>query len=162
MNSRNRTLEEHLEHLTHEALRQLPPCHAPASLEARILREVAARAAQPRGTAGINRWPLAARLGLMAGCVLCIPLAWVLMKSLRMQLSYTLVATGTIHVLHGFRGVSSALLLLAELAVHLAQRIPGAWLFGGLLATGALYAALCALGHLVLRSAAPHSKVHSV
>ena len=162
MNSRNRTLEEHLEHLTHEALRQLPPCRAPASLEARVLNEVAARTAQPRRAVGINRGPLAARLALMAGCVLCIPLAWVLMTSLRMQLSYMLAATGAIHVLHGFRGVSSALLLLAELAVHLAQRIPGAWLFGGLLATGALYAALCALGYLVVRSAAPHSKVHSV
>ena len=162
MNSRNRTLEDYLEQLAHEALRQLPPCRAPASLEARVLSEVAARAAAPRRAAGINRWPLAARLMLMVGCVACIPLAWVLVSSLRMQLTYTLMATGAIHVLHGVRGVSSALLLLAELAVHLAQRIPGAWLFGGLLATGALYAALGALGYLVLRSAAPHSKVHSV
>jgi hypothetical protein len=162
MNPPNRTLEEHLEHLVHEALRQLPPCRAPASLEARVLSEVAARAAQSHRAVGIDRWPLPARLALMLGCVLCIPLAWVLVMSLRMQLRYTLTATGALHVLHGFRGVSSALLLLAELAAQLARRIPGAWLFGGLLAAGALYAALCALGYLVVRSTAPHSKVHSV
>ena len=162
MNSRTRTLEEQLEHLTHATLRQLPPCRAPASLEARVLREIAARAAEPRRAAGIQRWPLAARLALMVGCVLCIPLTWVLVMSLRMQLTYTLMATGVIHVLHGMRGVGGALLLLAELAAHLAQRVPGVWLFGGLLATGALYAALGALGYLALRSAAPHSKVHSV
>ncbi len=162
MNSRNRSLAEHLEHLTHEALRQLPPCRAPASLEARVLSEVATRAGEPRAATGVNRWPLTARLALMMGCVVCIPLAWVLVASLRMQLTYTLVASGAIHAVHGVRGVSSALLLLAELAVHLARQIPGAWLFGGLLATGALYAALCALGYLVLRCAAPHSKVHSV
>jgi hypothetical protein len=102
------------------------------------------------------------RAVLAAGCALCIPLAWVLATSLRMQLAYTLVATGMTHVFHGVRGASDALVLLVELAAHLLHQIPQDWLLAGLLATGALYAALIALGHLLLYPATPHSRVHSV
>lgn len=161
MKSRNSNHEQRLERLTHEALRQLPPCRAPASLEARVLHEIEARATRPRPAAGISHWPVAARVALVTVCALCVPLAWVLVMSVRMQLTYTLAATGATHVLHSMRGTSDALLLLVELAARLAHQIPDIWMLGGLLVTGALYAALSALGYFVLGRTVPHSKVHS-
>ncbi len=142
--------EQRLERLAHEALRGLPPCPAPASLQARTLREIERRAALPRWRSGIAQWPAAARWMLIAGCGLCVPLAWLLGPRLWTRLTSLLIESDLAHRLSGVRSTGHSLLSLAELAAHLLRLIPKEWLLGGLLITGVIYAALAAMGYLLL------------
>ncbi len=153
---------ERLERLAHQALRELPPCRAPAGLEARVLAEIERRAVLADRVAGIARWPATARALLIAGCTLCVPLAWLLVSRLGARLMHALSAPGVAHVVDGVTGTSRMLVGLAQLAARLADMIPKDWLFGGLVATGAAYAVLIALGYVLLHATSPHSKVHSV
>ena len=154
--------EESLECLTHEALRRLPARRAPASLEARVLREIERRGALPRWRSGIAQWPAAARVGLIGACAACVPLVWVLGRSLWTHLAASLAAPDVAHWVTDAHNTGRTLLSLAELAVHLMRLIPHEWLFGGLLATGVVYAALAAMGYLLLYPTLPHSKAHQV
>ena len=160
MNDRT-PLEQRLEQLAHQALRELPSCAAPASLEARVLREIAQRAGEQR-PAGIARWPRAARALLIAACALCVPLVWMLAALLREHAAHALAGAGVGHVVRGVRGTSRTIFDLGELAVRLAHAIPSDWLFGSLLIIGAAYAMLGALGYLLLYPTLPHSKAHTV
>jgi len=150
---------ERLERLAHQALRELPPYRAPAGLEARVLAEIERRAALRGGAAGIAEWPAAARALVMAGCALCVPLAWLLVPPLCAQLAHALSAPGVAHLVDGVTGTSRMLVGLVQLAARLVHMIPSGWLFGGLIVTGAVYAVPLALGCLLL---GPRSKVHSV
>lgn len=154
--------EENLERLTHEALRQLPPCRAPASLEARVLREIERRAALPRRRSGIAQWPAAARAALIGGCAACVPLAWLLGRGLWGHLAAALSAAGVAPWIMDAHNTGRTLLSLAELAVRLLRLIPREWLLGGLIVIGAVYATLAAMGYLLLYPTLPHSKAHSV
>lgn len=160
MKSRNPEHEQQLERLAHQALRELPPCPAPASLEARVLRAIEQHA-QPHG-AGVARWPRAARALLIAACALCMPLVWMLAALLRGHVTHALADSSVGHVVMGVSGTSRALLGLGELAVRLTHLIPSDWLLGGLFIVSAVYAGLIALGYLLLYPTLPHSKAHSV
>ncbi len=146
----------------HEALRRLPARRAPASLEARVLREIERRAALPRWRSGIAQWPAAVRVALIGACAACGPLAWVLGRSLWTHLAAALAAPGVAPWITDAHNTGRTLLSLAELAVHLVRLIPHEWLFGGLIVTGAVYAALAAMGYLLLHPTLPHSKAHQV
>jgi hypothetical protein len=162
MKSRDPLQEEQLERLMHQALRELPPCHAPASLEARVLSEIERRATAAQRGAGIARWPAAARMLLIAACALCVPLVWMLVAQLRGHVAQALAGSSVGHVVQGVSGTSHALLALGELAAHLAHLIPQDWLLGGLFIMSAIYAVLMALGYLLLYPSLPHSKAHTV
>lgn len=162
MKSRNPQHEQQLERLTHQALRQLPPCPAPASLEARVLREIELRAARKQRSAGISRWPVPTRALLAAACALCVPLVWMLVARLRGHVTQALASSGVGHVVNGMSGASHTLIGFGELAARLAHAIPQEWLLGGLFIISAVYAALIALGYLLLYPILPHSKAHSV
>ena len=162
MKSRDPLHEQQLERLTHQALRQLPPCHAPASLEARVLSEIERRAAAAQHGAGVARWPAAARMLLIGACALCVPLVWMLVAQLRGHVTHALAGSSMGHVVQGVSGTSHTLLSLGELAAHLAHLIPQDWLLGGLFIVSAIYAVLIALGYLLLYPSLPHSKAHIV
>lgn len=153
--------EQRLERLAHEALRQLPPCPAPASLEARVLREIERRAALPRWRSGIAQWPAPARRLLIAGCALCVPLAWLLGPRLWVRLGALLAESGVAHHFASVRNTGHSLVSLAELAAHLLRLIPTEWLLGGLIITTAVYAALAAMGYLLFYPTLAHSRAHS-
>ncbi len=153
--------EQTLERLAHEALRELPPCPAPASLETRTLREIERRAALPRWRFGIAQWPAAARWPLIIGCGLSVPLAWMVGPRLWTRLASLLAESDLAHRLAGVRSTGHSLLALAELTAHLLRLIPKEWLFGGLLITGVIYAALAAMGYLLLYPSVSHSRAHS-
>ena len=157
----HRDAEERLERVTHAALRQLPPCPAPACLEARILSEIERRAALPRWRAGIEQWPAAARRLLIIGCGLCVPLAWLAGPRLWTRLTGLLAHSGVAHQFTHVRNTGDSLVSLAELTAHLLRLIPKEWLFGGLIITGAVYAALAAMGYLLLYPTLAHSRAHS-
>lgn len=156
------THEESLERLAHQALRQLPPCEAPVSLEARVLHEIERRAALSRWRSGFAQWPMAARVALFAGCVASVPLVWMLVRRLWVHLAAALASAGFAPWIADAHNTGRTLLSLAELAVHLVRMIPHEWLFGGLLVTGAVYATLAAMSYLLLYPTLPHSKAHQV
>lgn len=154
--------QESLERLTHEALRRLPPHRAPASLEARVLREIERRATLPRWRSGIERWPVPARAALIAACAVCVPLVWVLVRKLWVHLAAALATPGIAPWVADIHNTGRTLLSLAELAVRLLRLIPHEWLLGGLIVTGAVYAGLAAMGYLLLYPNLPRSKAHPV
>ncbi len=158
MKPRNPIHEERLERLTHQALRQLPPCSAPASLETRVLMEIERRATMPRGAADPGQWPTAARAALATLGALCVPLIWLLVR----YLPGALAGSGVVHAVRNVSGTGHTFVSLAELAMQLTHLIPREWLLGGLFVVSAVYAVLLALGYLLLYPSLPHSEAHSV
>ena len=157
-----REQEEKLERLAHQALRAVPPRSAPASLEARVLREIGRRAARPRWRSGITHWPVAARALLGVLCGLCLPLLWALGSRVGPRLAGLLTGAGVAHQVSAVLITGDSLLSLVELAAGLLRRIPKEWLFAGLILTGAVYAALAAIGYLLVSLTLPHSRSPSV
>lgn len=157
----DRDAEDRLARVAHEALRQLPPQHAPASLEARTLAEIERRAALPRWRAGIARWPAAARWLLIAVCGVCVPLAWWLGPRLWARSATLLAGSGAAQHLSAVSQTGNSLLSLAQLATHLLRLIPTEWLLGGLLAAVTVYGVLAAVGYLLLYPSLSHSGTHS-
>jgi hypothetical protein len=162
MNTRNPLHEQQLERLTHQALRQLPQCAAPASLEARVLSEIDRRAAVRLRGAGISRWPAALRALLIAVCALSVPLVWMLIARVRGHMSRALAGSGFEQLVHGVSSTSHTVLSLGELAARLAHLIPKEWLLGGLFIVGAVYAVLIAFGYLLLHPTLANSKAHTI
>jgi hypothetical protein len=161
MSSRDQT-DEKLERLVSRVLRDQPLRQAPASLEARVLGELAARARLPWWRRGIASWPTMVRVPVITGCAVCVPLVWVLSLWLA-----TRVASATRSRIAGplatLQGAGHTLASLGTLAAHIIQSIPREWLLGGLIATATLYAALFALvavGYSLLYPRPEYSKVH--
>lgn len=161
MSSRDQT-DEKLERLVSRVLRDQPLRQAPASLEARVLGELAARARLPWWRRGIASWPARVRVPVITGCAVCVPLVWVLSLWLA-----TRVASATRSRIAGplatLQGAGHTLASLGTLAAHIIQSIPREWLLGGLIATATLYAALFALvavGYSLLYPRPEYSKVH--
>lgn len=162
MSSRDQT-DEKLERLVSQVLRDQPLRRAPASLEARVLSELAARARLPWWRRGVASWPAAVRAPVIAGCAVCVPLVWVLSVWLAAHLvtvaTHPGVAVPLANVLDAGRTVAS----LGAIAARILQSIPREWLLGGIIATATIYAALFALlvaGYSLLRASPGFSKAH--
>lgn len=137
--------DEKLERLVSQVLREQPPRRAPASLESRVLAELAARARLPWWRRGVASWPAAVRIPVIAGCAVCAPLVWILTLWLAGHLvtlaTHPDVAGPVATVWDTGRTVAA----LGAVAAHIVQSIPRVWLLGGMLATATLYAILFAL-----------------
>jgi hypothetical protein len=163
MSSRDQ-IDEKLEHLVGQVLREQPPRRAPASLEARVLREIAARARLPWWRRGIASWPAAVRVPVIAGCAICVPLVWIGSVWLAARLVYLVTQPGIAGPLATLRDSGRALASVAAFAAQIVENIPREWLVGGLIATATLYAALfalVALGYSLLYPRPDYSKAHS-
>jgi hypothetical protein len=68
--------KQKLERFIDQALRQQVPLRAPAGLQARVLFELARRAALPWWRMSFAHWPLAARAGFIVACGALIKLAF--------------------------------------------------------------------------------------
>ncbi|HEV7137886.1 MAG TPA: hypothetical protein VGN43_14705 [Steroidobacteraceae bacterium] len=161
MSSRDQA-DEKLERLVGKVLREQPLRRAPASLEARVLSELAARARLPWWRRGIASWPATVRVPVIAGCAVCVPAVWVLslwlaahlLSVARARMAAPLAAIG---------GAGHTLASLGATAAHIFQSIPREWLVGGILATATLYAvlfALVAVGYSLLYPRTRYSKAH--
>jgi hypothetical protein len=161
MSSRDQT-DERLERLVTQVLRDQPLRQAPASLEARVFSEIAARALLPWWRRGIASWPAAVRVPVIAGCAVCVPLVWVL----SLWLATRLIPVTRSHIagpLAFVQGTGHTLASLGVVATHIIQSIPRDWLLGGMIATATLYAvifALIAIGYSLLFPRPEYSKVH--
>jgi hypothetical protein len=137
--------DEKLERLVSQTLRQQPLRRAPASLEARVMREIAARARSPWWRRGIATWPAAVRIPVIACCAICVPLVWIGSLWLATKLVSVATSPGIAGPIAAVRHTGQAVVSVGTLSVHIAQAIPREWLLGGILATATLYAVLVAL-----------------
>ena len=144
MSSRDQT-DEKLERLVGQVLRDQPLRRAPASLEARVLGELAARARLPWWRRGIATWPPAVRVPVIGVCAVCVPLVWIL----SLWVATRLVSVATHPQLAGplasLWDAGHAIASFGTITSHIIQSIPRDWLVGGIIATATLYAVLFAL-----------------
>ena len=160
MSSRDQT-DEKLERLVGQVLRDQPLRRAPASLEARVLGELAARSRLPWWRRGIATWPVSVRIPVIAGCAVCVPLVWVLSVWLAERLVAVTTHPGVAEPIGNLLDAGHSIVALGAITAHVIQSIPREWLLGGILATGTLYAALFALlavGYSLLWPRSEHSK----
>ena len=142
--------EQELEKLLSEALKELPPCRAPSTLERRVLNELQRRAALPWWRVSFAHWPVAPRVAFV---VLC----------------FALVAATILEGVSAFVGVRPlnqvAALLLSWLdpilavmssaggvTAMLVRVIPPLWLYAGMTLGVVLYLALFGLGAAAYRT----------
>jgi hypothetical protein len=160
MSSRDQ-IDEKLERLVGQVLREQPLRRAPASLEARVLGEIAARARLPWWRRGIASWPITVRVPVIAGCAICVPLVWIGSVWLVTRLVSVVTHPSVAGPLATIRNTGRAIVSLETLAAHIVQNIPREWVLGGLIATAILYAtlfALVALGYSLLYPRPEYSK----
>ena len=144
--------ERELEQFIGAVLHRQPLRQAPATLEARVLRELALRSARPWWLQGFGRWPWLARL-------LFLPLGVVFAR-------LSLLATDRVPALwHAVQGTAPAGTVRSSLGVFeslgqalqtlghmLAQGIPQTWIYGGAGIALFLYAALFGIGAAAFRT----------
>jgi hypothetical protein len=135
--------EQKLERFIDQALRQQPPLRAPASLQARVLNELARRAALPWWRRSFASWPLAARAGFIIVCGIFIKLAvtsttWVLGAAEGPAAS----VRSTAHVAGSLR----------EVARLIFESIPSHWLYLAAALAVAMYLTLFGVGAAAYRT----------
>ena len=144
--------EQNLEHLIDRTLRALPPRSAPPSLEARVLAEIARRAALPWWRQSFAHWPLAARAVFI---VVCAGLA-------KLTIFATVWAMGDFDA-GNFRNAFAAQFGWLETALAMARivgdfvnvvarNIPPLWLYGALGIVATLYVAFVGLSAAAYRT----------
>jgi hypothetical protein len=161
MSSRDQT-DEKLERLVGQVLRDQPLRRAPASLETRVLSELAARARLPWWRRGVACWPAAVRVPVITVCAVCVPVVWILSLWLAARLA-SATRSRIAGPLATIRGAGHTLASLGTVTNHIVQSIPRDWLLGGMIATATLYAvlfALVALGYSLLYPRPEYSKAH--
>jgi hypothetical protein len=161
MSSRDQR-DEKLERLVSRALRDQPLRRAPASLEARVLGELAARARLPWWRRGVASWPAAVRVPVIAVCAVSVPLVWILSLWLAGRL-VSVTRQRMAGPLASLQSAGHAVAWLGTTTSHIIQSIPREWLVGGIIATAILYAvlfALIAVGYSLLCPRIEYSKAH--
>jgi hypothetical protein len=151
MSSRDQ-IDEKLERLVSQVLLDQPLRRAPASLEARVLGELAVRARLPWWRRGVASWPAAVRVPVITACAVCVPLVWVLSVWLAARL-VSATRSRIAGPLATLQGAGRAVASVRAVTAHMFQSIPHEWLVGGIIATAAVYAvlfALVALGYSLL------------
>ncbi len=140
--------EEKLERFVHQALRDLPPRRAPASLESRVMAALERRATLPWWRQSFAHWPAAARLAFVAASAVLVGLAlWLMPGFDRAQIDASLAPQFA--WLETARGIADSVVNFGALLV---RGISPAWFYGGAIAIVALYAALFGLGTAAYRT----------
>ncbi len=144
--------EQQLEQYIGTLLRRQPPRQAPASLETRVLRELALRASKPWWLQGFARWPWAARLlflPLALGMVQLSFLATGRVLALWQSLQHSAPATTAQSGLQWISSLNQAVQTLGHLVT---RDIPQVWIYGGAGLALLLYAAMFGLGAAAFRT----------
>jgi hypothetical protein len=132
--------ERELERRIGRALRELPQRHAPPTLESRIMHALEGHAARPWWQRGFGRWPSPMRIVFAATCAVLAALT--IPSSSRV-----LADLGAFHVLMlpWLEEVLSITGTLRAATGSFTRSVPADWLYVGLGASAALYAALFGL-----------------
>ncbi len=146
---------QRLERLISAGLANQPPLQAPSSLQARVLAELARRAALPWWQRSLSHWPMAMKLAFFGGALVAVRLllggpAW----SGASQAATHLTAPGSL--LAWLRGLSGACVMLGALTQRVADvilhQVPSLWLYGGIGVLLMMYVTLAGIGVTVYRS----------
>ena len=142
--------DEALQCLLDRTLRELPPRRAPASLEARVFKELERRAALPWWRRSFMHWPAPARIAFLVACTALVALVFVggaaAVASLR-----SLLESGTVS-LSWARQIAALMVSAGNLITLLARTLPVTWLYQGIVVCAVLYAVLFGLGAVVYRT----------
>lgn len=141
---------DELERLMEEAMKDLPLRRAPSTLEARVLGELARRAALPWWRRSFGHWPLSARALFVVICAGLIRLAFL----------EGAVAVAGVHSLHEsgvlplswVRDVGVLAAAAGNLMALLARTAPPSWVYEGIAVCAVLYAVLFGLSAAVYRT----------
>jgi len=151
MNPTPNSPRDPLETLVHRTLRAQPPRRAPRSLEARVMAELARRAALPWWHKSYAFWPAPMRvaffvLSAVAAAALVAGLYFI-SRGASQQLS-TEVADhfGWVNV------IKAALADIAGKGLAVWRAIPPLWLYGGVAALATAYATLIGVGAAAYRA----------
>jgi len=143
-------MKQDLEQTLHHALKNLPPRRAPGTLEARVLAELARRAALPWWRLSFAHWPAAPRaafvllcVGLVAGTFLGGVSAFVGNGTLTQAAAMFLAWAQPLLAVISSAGGLIALLL---------RVIPPLWIYAGLALGVVSYVALFGLGAAAYRT----------
>jgi len=133
-----------LEHLVEELARSQPARRAPASLEARVFAQIAAR---PWWSKGFAHWPVSARAAFLVASFGFIKLTlvgvmWVI----------DFVRTSDVAGVDALHRTSNAVSATVSLGSLVFNAIPAVWLYMGAAVGFALYAALFGLGTFAYRT----------
>ncbi len=144
--------ERQLEQYLSSLLGRQPLRQAPASLEARVLRELALRAARPWWLQGFSRWPWIARLLFLPIGLGLVELSFLTterLSSLWQSLQTSVPASTAQSGLRMLGNLSQAAQTLANMVSH---QISPVWIYGGAALALFLYAALFGLGAAAFRT----------
>src|SRR5580658_10852079 len=142
--------QDELEQSMSRAITDLPLRRAPATLEARVLGELARRAALPWWRRSFGHWPVAARAGFVVICAGLIRLAFL----------EGAVAVAGVHSLHEsgvlplswVRDVAVLAAAAGNLIALLARTAPPSWVYEGIAICAVLYAVLFGVSAAVYRT----------
>jgi hypothetical protein len=140
--------EAELEAAIDAALRELPLRSAPPSLELNVLGEISRRAALPWWRCSFARWPAFARIGFVLMCIVLASLA--LLGGVWAMHNLSSPALGALAAPWA-RNLTALVGVAGELAA-LVRIVPPNWVYEGLAASVALYAALFGLGIAAYRT----------
>jgi hypothetical protein len=137
------------EQLLNELLRERPLRRAPPALVFRVCRELERRAARPWWFRVFSQWPAGARASFVLICSAIIGLtvrdgAWTTVAR-----TLSDAAAGPLSWTHATVSVIAS---ASEVAALLMRVIPATWIYGGLIAGVALYAALFGLSAAAYRA----------
>ena len=133
-------------------LRKLPALQAPATLEARVLRELARLEARPWWRQGFGRWPLAARLLFLPLSAGFVKLAFLAIGALNSAVS-TAQATPLVSSMQNrWQSISGAFQSLRTIGALVMNDLPQLWIYGALGFALFLYASLFGIGAVAFRS----------
>jgi hypothetical protein len=142
--------QDELERLMQGAMKDLPLRRAPATLEARVLGELARRAALPWWRRSFGHWPLAARAIFVVICAGLIRLAFV-EGAVAVAGVQTLHESGVLP-LSWVRDVGVLAAAAGNLIALLARTAPPSWVYEGIAVCAVLYAVLFGLSAAVYRT----------
>jgi hypothetical protein len=141
------TKQQRLERLIGAGLSSQPTIKAPASLQQRVLAELARRAALPWWRKSIGHWPVSMRLAFVSTALLA---GWILLSG-----------AGRITApLHGqiswLQSTAAVCAMLGSLVSHVIDvvvlQVPAIWLYGSIAALLLMYVTLAGIGVTVYRS----------
>ncbi len=146
----NNQAEQKLEQAVSQALNGLPLRRAPGTLEARVIAELARRAALPWWRVSFANWPMGARIAFVLVCAALV--AATILGGASAYLGGSTWSSAFAAVLSWLHPVLAVMSSAGALATLLLRVIPPVWLYG-LLGLGIfLYVMLFGLGAAAYRT----------
>ena len=144
--------EQKLERLIHATLRELPPQRAPDSLAARVLAELARRAALPWWRQSFVHWPLPARAVFVVASAAFAKVGIMAAVWAMAGFDGTAFREAFSTQFAWVRAAASVGNAFGDFCTVMLHSIPPLWLYGAAAVVGALYFTLFGLGTFAYRT----------